>query len=796
MLRVQLSNPQIGAIILDPGAEEGLDDPQGLEDLEQTIKRSKDNDGVVYEITISLDWAKRARSFIHTCYRLAGGLKSEVTVNVFEYWPNERQWKPYYTGLLDFSTYKINDIQCTLPIKQVGFQQKVINRMDADVDVQTTVSQSGRAIPETPFLELEYHPKKIVKESNAKPTDSNVFGMVDVTKFTISGGGGNTFRYAAVCGQVDSTNNPSSEYEETFSTPFGFSSMGIGASAYDNVFTDYSVGDVVVYLDKTYVCYVAPPDGGYNPVAYPQYWAEGIANVLKLYPDAFRAPQARATEKGQTTIRAGLDYIHSVYVRNDGGDVDICGEGALGRTRVTAIYEHRREDNTIVEIEAFGEWAGLTGCGGNSRVSNRELKEVEKNILVEVGDKIYVYYVWEVWGSYERPSIRTGYVMHEYRVKPEVSTSYLTIKSETEFEATTHKTILIYEVLNKLVQYYTDQIDCFKSDFFGRTDTSEPYPVDGEGSLIGLTNGRILRLLENDTLFANLQDTFDALNSVYCLGMGFEVINGVQKFVIEPKEYFYRKYEVVLELGCVEGLEMEIATDYYYSKVEVGFPKIDAGQINGIDEFATVRKYVSPFSETKATLSIKSELKASGYEIESQRRLQNSTKDSRNDDSIYMVSLIRKIAGGFATKKREGYTIVNNLYDAESAYNLDFAPARNLKRWFKILAAPLWLIMDKIYTFSYGEGNYIMETQKAGETTLTSESKNMDLTGTIPLIFPERFKFKHPLTRDQFRLLMSKPYGVIRFKDLDGNTMDGYMEEVKHKNSEKLGDFKLLRARE
>src|SRR5690348_13463143 len=198
---------------------------------------------------------------------------------------------------------------------------------------------------------------------------------------------------------------------------------------------------------------------------------------------------------------------------------------------------------------------------------------------------------------------------------------------ETEFPATTHKTILVYEALKKMVQYYTDQLDSFKSTFFGRTDTVPPYPQDGKGSLMGFTVGRILRNLENKTIFANMEDAFKSLTSIWCLGAGFEVIDGVQKFVIEEKPYFYNKNLKILSLGKVNDLKKEINLKYYYSQVEIGYPKLDAGQINGIDEANTVRRYAAPLTQAKQKLSLKSIYKSSGYEIEAQRRLQNQTSD-------------------------------------------------------------------------------------------------------------------------------------------------------------------------
>src|SRR5690348_2212776 len=167
MLRVQLSNSLIGSLVLDQ-SEDGLDDPKGLETLEQTVKRSDENDGVMFEITLSLDWTKRAKSFIQSVYAVTG-IESEIIVNLYERDPNARKWEFYYVGKLDMTRYSIDEVMVTMPIQQTGFQRKVLNLLDVDVDLETQFSQGGTPLPATPTVDLEYHAKKIIKGLDASP---------------------------------------------------------------------------------------------------------------------------------------------------------------------------------------------------------------------------------------------------------------------------------------------------------------------------------------------------------------------------------------------------------------------------------------------------------------------------------------------------------------------------------------------------------------------------------------------------------------------------------------------------
>lgn len=749
MLRVQLSNDEVGSLVLDQ------EDPKGLDTLEQSVKRSDENDGIMFEITLSLDWSKKARRFIQQCYS-AKGIEAVIQVNLYEYDPNGYRWDLYYQGKLDTTKYKINEIIVTLPIQQVGFQRAVMNLMDTDVDLETEKSHLGAVLPATPTVDISYHAKKIVKGFDANPENSNEFQQLDVFSVEFDDDGDNIYRDVVVVGQIDNSSQSQKDLQTGFTIPYGYQRIS-----------------------------------GFKPSSTAVF--DWLAANTEERTEVFRADEAGTLRE----IAIKMRLKHEVHVTNTGGDVDICGDGILGNVEFQAWFEHRREDNTIVSLVPIGTPWNTPGCGGSSKVSGYETKEYTvNNIELVLGDKLYVYFTGRIWGTYEEPNegpAGHGFLHHSFRVQADKENTYMNFTVETQFPATTHKTIMIYEALNKMVQYYTNQTDAFKSSFFGRVDTVPPYPQDGQGSMMGLINGRRLRNLENQTIFSNLSDALSTLNAAWCIGGGFELIDGVQKFVIEGKEHFFNSNQLILELGNVTDLEMEVAMKYYYSQIELSYPKLDAGQINGIDETNTSRKWIAPLTQAKQKFPLKLLWKTSSYEIEAQRRLQGLTNDSRNDESMFMVMLRRSFIG-FETARNQDYTVVNNLYDPPSTYNLDLSPARIAQRWLKVLAAPLWAVADKLYAYASGEGNVLMETQKEGETILTKENGPINANGINPIWVPELFKFSHPLNRDEFKLVRQYPYGYIKFRDTLDNILEGFVLEVKHKPDEKMGDFQLLRV--
>lgn len=754
MLRVQIASDKIGSLILD-GSDYGLDDPKGLDSLEQTIKRSDENDGVVYEITLALDWAKKARAFIAAAYE-TDGIEAVVIVNVYERDPNARTWELYYTGKLDMNKYMITEVLATLPISQISLQTKVLNLMETDVDLETQFSQNGSALPLTPTIDLEFHAKTIAKEYKASPIDSNEFQQLNVITVEFSDDGDTVYSDVVAYGQIDTSNKTFADLQETFTTPFGYSRVG------NQKPSATSLSDFL------------------------------LANLTP------RNEVYRASEAGTiSSIDISLRLKHKVFATNTGGDVDICGSGILGNVEFQAWIEHRRQDNTVVSLTPIDTPWSSPGCGGTERETAFETKVYTAGPLpVLVGDKFYVYFTGRVYGDYEEPNetpAGPGFVNHSFIVTPDNANTYINFNVETTFPATSHKSIMIYEALNKMVQYYTDQVDSFKSTFFGRTDTTPAYPQDGPGSLMAITNGRVLRSLQNLTIFANLDEAFKSLTAHWCLGWGFEVEDGINRVVIESKEHFWNKNLLTLELGRVQDIKKEVSMKHYYAQVEMSNPKLDAAQINGIDEPNTIRRVIAPLTQAKAKLSLKSLYRSSGYEIEAQRRLQSSTKDSRNDDSIFMA-MVKRDGMTFKTERNEAFDIVTGLFDPATAYNLRITPMRNLRRWLIVLAAPLWAVTNKIYRFAYGETNYQMTSKLTSEPNTVAEDGDLDANNVEPLWLPEIYTFKSLLTRSQFKLVRQNPYGFIRFRDNLDTVMEGFILEASHKPNEKLGNFKLLRV--
>src|SRR5215204_4962587 len=180
MIAVILSHNLLGTIRVIP-------DAKGQDELEQTIKRSEENDGVQYEYSLDLEFTKQAGNFLDQAYLLGGRLQSLVVATIYEYDPNKFLWEQIGTGKIKFSNHEKGVLVFKTSIEQTGFEKKVLNQMDIDVDLDTLVSQGGVPLSETPSVNLTLHAKKVLEEYKARPSDSNEYRQGDVMRFSISG---------------------------------------------------------------------------------------------------------------------------------------------------------------------------------------------------------------------------------------------------------------------------------------------------------------------------------------------------------------------------------------------------------------------------------------------------------------------------------------------------------------------------------------------------------------------------------------------------------------------------------
>jgi hypothetical protein len=742
MLKVLLNNDVLGPLSIESA------DPIGINEVVFIIKRSDDFDGVVFEVDLDLEFIETGRAYIQQAFETAGGVDAEVFLDIFEYDPNKYEWVPFRSGQIAFSKYELSDTKVVVNADQTGFQRRTMNLIDTDIDLQTTVSNYGSSLPVNKgvFTDVTYHSKAILKELNAKPSDGSEYQQVDVLgenypTCATFGGCVRGFDQKAY-GQVEFGKQKLAELEGIFTLPYGYSKDG----------------------------------------AFPMY---------------------QALEAGVMDINLQVRLKHSVTALVTGGDIDFCGGSTtdIGNKEVFGWFKHTDKDDNVITEANLGQWVTNIGCGGTGAVGDFETKTYsDTSVNINIGDKIYVYFTFRIFGNYEQNNGgSSGRIDYTLAVTADPEETFIRLVQKTVAEPSQVKTIMIYEAIERCVQFYSGQVDCFRSTLLGRTDILGPtgsplYAEDGEYSLMGITNGNNLRGIDKPIL-EDLQSLLEFVNAVACIGFGFKIIDGKQYFVLERRQNFYDVNLRAISLKNVPNIKVKVNMKRIANLIQFGYEgKLDIGTVNAIDEINTQRTYRTPVVNTKTKIIASTKMRTSGYQIEFQRRLTESTKESKLDDENFAVVLLRD-GDTFKTKRNEGYVSITGVFSPETIYNVDITPRRNLENWKPFIATSVIRSINKVLTFASGEVNYTATTRKNGEATALAENGPIDLTNVSPILDHVDYSFSMPISREELTLLRLNSGGYVEIQDEYGVVGQGFISPkgVQYTKEEETAEFDLIK---
>lgn len=767
-LRFHLYNDSLGPLTV-------VNDPIGINDLTQTTKRSEDWEGVLFQIVFDVEFIKEGRDYIKRAYESDGGIDAVVNVSLYNRHPNTRRWEHYGTGRINYNKFDLSDETVIVNIEQTGLQLNIMNLMETHVDLEGLISQNGGVLPAPQLHEPVFHSKTLVKQSQLGPNDDAELPFPSALTFKIDRNADPMPIGTVMYIPVDTSKVKFEEIIETFPTP------------------SQAEPFPVQHAGQLYI------SGGTPDLVNPNNPGTESDYIVFLNHEerkAFRFPQIKPQEKAVSQIDIQVRARAKVFAYGTGGAITVDGElnNRIGRVEMIAWFERRGSVNQIKEI---GRWdvTEQIEVEDTRDIPYKVVRYVDSNIASEVGDEFFVFLTIRVYGWYDiRTNTAQGEITHDFYVQYDAEHTWVNISSATFFEESKHKIHLIYDAVKRCCQYYTNVDDCFHSTLLGRTDLG--YAVDGEASLIGITSGNKLRGYDDKHVLINLKTILDFLKARYCIGFGFELIDGKFKFVIEHISYFYKKNVRALSLGKVYPIKRILMPEYFYNSVEIGYSgKLDIGQYNGIDEFNTFRRYSLPIVNTKNKLILLTSLRAAGSQIEWQRRLANTTIDSKLDDENFLVCLVRE-GEGFRTKSNQGYESVNNVRFPDLQYNLDISPGRMIKAWVPVIGACLIRSKSKLLKFTHGEVNYKVTSKKIGEGTVL-ESGDIDLSGTEPIFDNEQYGFTIKLSADQQKIVHSNPFATFEFEDRFGNKMEGFIDAkggIENNPNSKVTSFSLRRV--
>lgn len=390
----------------------------------------------------------------------------------------------------------------------------------------------------------------------------------------------------------------------------------------------------------------------------------------------------------------------------------------------------------------------------------------------------------------------------------------ISLTTDTVFATTFSDAYLVHELLTAVAQRITNQEICLYSELFGRIGS---YPIayenNGCASFLALSTGKKLRNFPSEkALFTlSMADLFKCLNSIFNIGLSFEKGDDGYYIRVEGKEFFYST-DSIIQLPFCPKIKTSIAKEYFFSDVYIGYNTWESEETNGIDEFNTKHEYNTGIKAIDSKVELFSPFIASTFAIELTKRKQYynfATLDFKYDNDTFLFCLKRTVnSSGFPTELNrvegdENFSVINNIISPETTYNYRISPARNLLRHVKSIAGSILKYANRPIKFTYGEGNYLLQTKFINDTCSGNFQDNLltekqDITveesGDSAIWIPEYLDFQYPITFSQYLSIKNNLFKCVEVSDTNSNFIKGFIVEMHYKPVGGLTTFKLLRA--
>lgn len=119
--------------------------------------------------------------------------------------------------------------------------------------------------------------------------------------------------------------------------------------------------------------------------------------------------------------------------------------------------------------------------------------------------------------------------------------SYMNVEAYTTFPETAAQVYLLHDALGGVIERIVGR-NAFYSEFFGSTSTiMRQYESDGCGWKNVITRGLQIRgyTFDEKRFSISFNQLWKCVNPLFCLGLGYDEIDGEQVIRIEPMDHFY-----------------------------------------------------------------------------------------------------------------------------------------------------------------------------------------------------------------------------------------------------------------
>lgn len=429
---------------------------------------------------------------------------------------------------------------------------------------------------------------------------------------------------------------------------------------------------------------------------------------------------------------------------------------------------------------------------------NPDLNLILANYVVnlEVGDEIYIYGILNMimTGGGENMVYIPGDAAH-LTTAPYVAT--LQIRADTVTPDTSCDALLTHDIARNIVQKITGQ-DLFISNYLGNAHTSIPYGAQGCGSMLANMLGLHIRgySLADKPLQMSMQDWWDGINPMHCLGLGYEKIGGVDKIVCETADYFFDDSNVSVQFINVADIRRSYDSEWQFNQLKFGYDKWESqaksgiGSPSGIDDPQSQRSWSTRFQIIGKSLQQFSKWILASLTIETARRLGVSLSSNYTyDNDVCAIALHDNGGSAFVPETNQDFSAITNLLNSPTRYNSSHTPARLLLRWSKYWSGCLQDYLASFANFASGVGNFLMTSTKTsacvGDETgdIVAENGNFAID-TDYLFLPTPLEINHYIDWPTYKYMREHKNWSIEISQTEADYVKCFIKSFRYNKAE------------
>jgi len=394
------------------------------------------------------------------------------------------------------------------------------------------------------------------------------------------------------------------------------------------------------------------------------------------------------------------------------------------------------------------------------------------------------------------------YYVFDGLVYPERITGYspvnhFNVTANTIFPTTNANSFFTHDVAGSICDRTIGRNDSFYSELLG-SDKTKYRQYEENGCRWTYVNVQGLQLrqynLAEKPYSLSMKKWFDGINPITPLSLMYDEIEGEPVIRAEEREFVFDATTTSVDINFVRNILRRYDPDLLYKTVKTGFKKWESEEISGIDDPQTKHTYATQLKRTGKGLTMESEFIAASLAIENTRRTTRiRSADYKFDNDTFIIAInpeqqtispdVSPDIDDYIPELDENFTSITGLLNAETRYNTRLTPGRSLLRWLRFLSISLAQYIGSPFKFTYGEGNYAMESTLVDSCEPNPEelAENQDITSVTPVHLPFEYELTDvPLDYEDYRLIAQNRTKAIGISQTDENHTKFFIKKLEY----------------